>query len=399
MTRFQTFRLISALMALCAAAALSPTLAGAGESGNGSPVLIGATISLEGKYRRPSEMIRKAYRLWEAEVNGRGGLLGRPVQLLLRDDGSDTGRCGRLYGELIDRDGVDLVLSPYSSSLTLVASEVTEERGIVMTVCGASAEKIWERGFKNVFGVYATAGRYFIGFLDLAARSGIETVGILFEDAAFHRAAAGGAGKWARRFGMEVPFFKGYADSARELPGLLVELSAANVDGLVICAYPPDVHAIMGLMKASSFRPAATAITIAPLLPDFAEREGDFAEGIFGPSQWEADERIPFPGTKAFIRDFTGRFGVAPSYHAGTAYAACQILERAVRETGTLDHGKIRKYISELDTVTVIGRFKVDGDGRQVGHNPILIQWQKGKKEIVYPTRMKTASPRFSPPE
>jgi branched-chain amino acid transport system substrate-binding protein len=72
-------------------------------------------------------------------------------------------------------------------------------------------------------------------------------------------------------------------------------------------------------------------------------------------------------------------------------------LQESIAASGSLDHGKIRDYIAWLDTVTVIGRFKVDPRGRQIGHNTIIIQWQDGKKEIVYPGKMQTSKPKFNP--
>ncbi|MCF8045247.1 MAG: hypothetical protein K9J83_05240, partial [Desulfarculaceae bacterium] len=71
-------------------------------------------------------------------------------------------------------------------------------------------------------------------------------------------------------------------------------------------------------------------------------------------------------------------------------------LEEAVRETGSPDHDRIRDYIVSADTVTVIGRFKVDHKGKQIGHNPLTIQWQNGKKEIVWPAKLRTADPVFN---
>jgi branched-chain amino acid transport system substrate-binding protein len=136
-------------------------------------------------------------------------------------------------------------------------------------------------------------------------------------------------------------------------------------------------------------------MTIAPMHPEFLKKAGPIGEGVFGPSQWEPDERIPFPGTKKFIADFVQYTQKQPSYHAGSAYSACQIIENAINRSGKIDHDKIRDYIRSLDTVTVIGRFKVDQQGRQIGHNPITIQWQNGKKEIVYPVKLQTAAARF----
>lgn len=148
-------------------------------------------------------------------------------------------------------------------------------------------------------------------------------------------------------------------------------------------------------MKKTQYRPKALALSIAPALPDFYTRAGTMAEGVFGPSQWEPDERIPFPGTKKFIRCFLAFTQKLPSYQAGSAYASGQILEEAIRSVHSLDQEKIRRFILGLDTVTVVGRFKVDHTGKQIGHNPMLIQWQNGEKEIVYPRKMQTAPPMF----
>jgi len=149
------------------------------------------------------------------------------------------------------------------------------------------------------------------------------------------------------------------------------------------------------LMEEAKYRPKVVGITIAPSYPDFQKIAGNMAEGVFGPSQWEPDERIPFPGTKNFIRDYKSFTDILPSYHAGSSYASCQIIEKAIILKNSFAQKKIRDFISSLDTVTVIGRFKVDHTGKQIGHNSILIQWQNGEKQIVYPTKMQTAPPKF----
>jgi branched-chain amino acid transport system substrate-binding protein len=71
------------------------------------------------------------------------------------------------------------------------------------------------------------------------------------------------------------------------------------------------------------------------------------------------------------------------------------LLEQTVKSTKTLDNRVLRDYIATLNTVTVLGRFKVDSTGKQIGHNSFIIQWQNGKKEIVWPYNMQTAAPVF----
>lgn len=359
------------------------------------PILIGATVSLEGKYIGPSFMIRNGFRVWEKEVNQRGGILGRPVKLILYDDKSKKELVRHYYEKLLTEKKVDLVFSPYSTTLTLVASEVSERHKFVMLASGASGEGIWERGYRYIFGVYAPAGRYFIGFLDLIARNGLKSLAILYETSSFNVYAAKGAQEWAKRFGLTVSLQKEYKTGKVELPRLVKKIKDVDPDGIILCAYPADCYELLNYMKEAKYQPKALGLTIAPALPDFYKRAGDMSEGVFGPSQWEPDERIPFPGTKKFIRNFKAYTNKLPSYHAGSAYATCQILERAINHSKSLNHEKIRDFISSLDTLTIIGRFKVNHKGKQIGHNPIIIQWQNGKKEIVYPTKMQTAVPRF----
>jgi branched-chain amino acid transport system substrate-binding protein len=136
-------------------------------------------------------------------------------------------------------------------------------------------------------------------------------------------------------------------------------------------------------------------MTITPAHPLFALRVRNLAEGVFAPSHWEPIKKIPYPGTREFIEAFRPFAHMEPSYHAASAFAACQIIAQAVEATGGLDQQKLRDYIAALDTVSIIGRFKVDSTGRQIGHSPLLIQWQGGKKEIVFPEKMKTAEPIF----
>lgn len=370
-------------------------MSSASRGADSKPILIGATVSLEGKYSEPSFMIRNGFRLWEQEVNNRGGLLGRPVKLILYDDKSLKERVRRFYEKLIEEEKVDLVFSPYGTPLTLVASEISERNKMVMLACAASGEQIWERQYKYVFGVYALAKRYFIGLLDLMAREGFENVAILYEDSPFHRDVAEGSALWAQRFGIDVVLEKSFISAQSEFPELMQKTIDANADGLIFSAYSRECHQFLDTMKKTKYRPRVMGMTIAPIHPDFYKKAGNIAEGIFGPSQWEPDERIPFPGTKKFIEGFVAYAKKVPSYHAGSAYAASQILERAITQTKSLEHNKIGEYIRAMDTVSVIGRFKVDYKGKQIGHNPITIQWQQGEKEIVYPTKMQTAAARF----
>lgn len=359
------------------------------------PIRIGATVSLEGRYESLSYMVRNGYQLWVNEMNDMGGLLGRKIKLILYDDKSRADLVIDLYEKLIVEDKVDLVLSPYGSTLTMAAARVTEKHGYVLLAASASSTEIWQQGFRGVFGVYSTADRYFLGFLDLIARQGLQTVAIVYSNTTFNISAMEGAKKWASLFGLEVPFTSRYDNHKEDLPDIVNQLQQQSFDGLIFCGYPPEGYHFLQLLEQAGIKPPGLALTIIPALPDFHDNVGSFADHIFGPSQWEADERLPFPGTTSFIQQFIAKTGKKPSYQACSSYSACQILQSAIVKSGDIDHDTIRHFVANLDTVTIMGRFKVDFDGKQIGHNPIIVQWQKGNKEIVYPTKMSTAPPLF----
>ena len=386
---------LTGLMGITLAAILVLAVPQAGRAEPAPPIRIGATVSLSGKYEEPSLMVRDAMKLWERQVNQRGGLLDRPVQLILHDDQSQPQRVRELYHQLLNQDKVDLVFSPYGTELTLAASEVSEHYQNFMLAVSASGEVIWQQGYKYICGIHAPAKRYMISFLDVMARQGLESVAIIYEDSPFTKAAAQGAREWAPRLGLKVNYFQVYHHSQSEFPLLVRKSLATRADGLILCAYAKDSYAFLALLKEAGARPRALCLTIAPALPDFYQQAGSMAEGVFCPSQWEPDTRIPYPGTKEFIESFKNFARRPPSYQAGTAYAACQILEKAITQTRSLDQKKLRDFVQTMDTVTVVGRFRVDHTGMQVGHVPILIQWQQGKKEIVYPRSMQTAAPKF----
>ncbi|MEN6441278.1 MAG: amino acid ABC transporter substrate-binding protein [Syntrophobacter sp.] len=358
------------------------------------PIRIGATVSLEGKYAEPSRMLQDGFRLWEKHVNETGGLLGRPVELILHDDKGSEELVRSLYEQMITEEKVDLVLAPYGSPLTKAAAEVTTRNGYFLLACGASAN-LWNGRFKNFYGMWAPGSRYFIGLLDIIASNGLNSVAIVYENSPFCADLANGTHGWARRFGLEVALFRSYESGKRELPRLLDEVQRVNPDCLILASYPEDSYFTVELMKDHKYRPRVVGLTIASTYPDFYLNSGSMAEGIFGSSQWEPDERIPFPGSQRFVSDFFQFTGKPPTYHSGSAYAGCQIIEKAIRHCQSLDQNKIADFIGSLDTATVVGRFKVDHDGSQTGHNPVIIQWQNGKKEIVFPLSMQTAQPRL----
>lgn len=362
------------------------------------PVRIGLTLSQSGTYARMGSMQKRGYELWQREVNARGGLLGRPVQLVLRDDRSSPETARALYAELIDRHQVDLVFGPYSSPITEAASEVTEARGYPLLVAGAAAEGLWSRGHRYLFGLYTTTDRYAVGFLELLAEAGIDPVGIVSADDSFSTSVAESAERWAARFGLRTaraePFPKGQADLSRPLAAVRDRGARA----LLVCGHFDEAVNGARALERLGWRPQAYYSPVGPALLEYGQRLGAAAEGTFSASQWVNHERLPLPGSAAFHRNFAAAHGEAPSYHAAAAYAAGQVIEAAAARAGSLERGGLRDALATLNATSILGRYGVDPTGRQVRHFVLTIQWQDGEQEVVWPAELRTAAPRFPAP-
>jgi branched-chain amino acid transport system substrate-binding protein len=352
---------------------------------SGEPILIGAAISTTGSNGRTGLYQQEAYLLWEEQTNAGAGLLGRPVHMILYDDQSDPATGARLYERLLTEDNVDLILGPYSSSVTQAVAQVTERAGQPMLAAGASASDIWARGYQYVFGVYSVAEDYFKSIvLDIAPAQGYKTAAIIYEDTLFPTSTANGAAAHCQTAGIEVLVNEKYPAKATDVSSVLTKVRDANPDMLIGGSYLPDSVLITRQAKELGVNPKLFAFSVGAAQPDFVESLGADADYVLGPTMWEP--QIDTPGNPEFVAAYQAKFDREPDYHSAAGYAACQVLAAAVNEVGGLDLDAIRDALLALQMPTVLpGQFQVDENGKQIGHIPLTIQWQDGEKLIVAP--------------
>ncbi len=351
----------------------------------GEPVLIGAAVSTTGSNGRTGLYQQEAYLLWEEQKNAAGGLLGRPVRMVIYDDQSDPATGARLYERLLTEDQVDLVLGPYSSSVTQAVAQVTERAGQPMLAAGASAADIWARGYQYVFGVYSVAEDYFKSIvLDIAPAQGYATAAIIYEDTLFPTSTANGAAAHCEAAGIEVVVNETYPAEATDVSSVLTRVRDADPDMLIGGSYLPDSVLITRQAKELGVNPRLFAFSVGAAQPDFVESLGADADFVLGPSMWEP--QIESPGNEEFVAAYQTKFDREPDYHSAAGYAACQVLEAAVTQVGGLDLAAIREALLALQMPTVLpGQYQVDETGKQIGHIPLTVQWQDGQKVIVTP--------------
>lgn len=357
------------------------------------PIKIGVSLGLTGRFAVISQALNQGFKLWEKNVNIENGILGKPVQVIIRDDQSDPDRAVSLYQDFIKKDQVDFLFAPYSSLITAAVLPVVEENGMPILISGAAADRIWEQGYKNAVGVYTPASKFTVGFLELLVLNELDNITVVYSDDLFSVDLADSTKKWAQRFGLSIIDFVKFKKGTRDLEPFARKARENNSQVLMVCGHMNEAVNMSKALKKIGWRPKAFYASVGPALQGFYDQCGPDAESVFGTSLWEP--RANYPGAQEFNEQFIKTYGHSPGYHAGLAYAAGQVLKKAVFEAGSIDKDNVRDALFHLDTMTIIGRFGVNKKGKQVRQHTFIIQWQDGRKELVWPDQIKTADPEF----
>jgi branched-chain amino acid transport system substrate-binding protein len=363
-----------------------------------SPIRIGASISVTGTYAKPGTYQKQGYDVCIDELNAKGGLLGRKVETVIYDDQSQPATAVRLYEKLITEDKVDAVMGPYSSAVSEAVANVTEKYKKVMVAPLAATTSIFKKGRKYIFMVISPAEVYLEGLMDMAAKRGLKTVAIINEDTLFPKASAAGTAEAAKKRGLQVVLQEAYPKGNTDFSALLVKIKAANPDVVAAGTYFDDAVAITRQMKELNVNPKMFGLTVGGDLPEFHDLLKQNAEYIYGSTQW--DETLPYPGQKEFLAAYKNKFkGQEPAYHTAAGYAGCMLYAEAVKRAGSLDADKVREQLLKLETRTAFGDYKVDADGFQTAHKMVMLQWQDGKRIVVWPDDLASGKARYPTPE
>lgn len=367
-------------------AAVGVGVALGGRPGRGhaaEPLKLGASLSLTGRFSDSAKYVQEGYILWSEQLNAKGGIAGRPLQIVVYDDESnpDTGRV--LAERLIDRDGVLVILGPYSSPITDAMATAVERAQVPMLGTIASDSSIWERRkLRWTFQAFPSSDFDHEGFLKiLAAKKGVKKLAIVYEEAPFSIAAKDWAVKKVKEMNLPVEVF-GYNPGGQDFRSIIERIVAGGADAVSMGGYYQASIALTRQMAERGYNPIAYHFIMAA---DGVTKDalGPNAEGVFGRSAWEAT--IDTPANKAFVSAYKARFNRIPSYHSAAAYAAGQAYEAAIKAKGA-DRKAIREHLATATVDTVLGAFHANAKGQQEGYRYVSIQWQGGVSKIVGPS-------------
>ncbi len=411
---------VAAQTVLCVTMFMFVIAIGSGFAAAADEIVIGHPACLSGKYAKAGEQAVggiEACVKWVNQAYGGVGLEGKKVPLVYKkyDCESKKENVTSLIGRLITVDKVDVVFAPYSSGLTLRGAPVAEGQGMLYMDHGGANNKIFQQGFRYTVQTIGPATSYHEGTLDMVKQIAPEAkkVALAYEDSEFASMVMEGAKAHAEKLGFEVVFERTYPKGVSDLTPLLSALKASKPDFVLGGGHFEDGQLFNRQMADLSIDVDCLSLIAAATLPAFYQALGSMAEGVMGPSHWEygvtyseaaAKEAGTIwigPSQDEFVRLFKEAVGdedMIPDYHAAEAGAQVLAYVLAAQNAGSVETEAVRKALGELEFMSFYGNWDIDESGLQVGHTMVDVQWQDGKRVIVWPESAQTGKPCYPMP-
>lgn len=373
---------------IAGAAALGLVMLLPGRASAAEPVRIGVALSQTGNLADSGELYKRGVELWRDQVNARGGLLGRQIEIILYDDRSDPATAARLYERLITNDNVDLLLSPWGSASCATASAVAEKHKRVFINSGGASESIHQRGFKYVFQSAPPISAYVEGVAPLAEKHGFKTLAIVSRDYAAARDMAKVLEKTAKEKNLQIVQNEYFPAGTSDFSSNIAKARQSNPDIWIGVGYPNEAIETIRQFRSVNYLPKAF-IHNGAAQDDFVKATGKDGEYAIAISLYEPV--VKTKGNAEFVEAFKKKFGTEPGYYSAFSFQGATVLERAVEKVGSFDQDKLREVLTTFETDGIMGHHKVDPKTYgQIGLKGLLAQIRNGKREIIWPEDVKT---------
>jgi branched-chain amino acid transport system substrate-binding protein len=402
MNRREVFGLASAVVALGLT-----SRAGAEEP----PIKIGMSMPQTGGLAAGGKASLLGIEIWRDDINARGGLLGRKIELVVYDDKSSASETPAIYAKLLDVDKVDLLFAPYATVPTAPILPLVKQRGMLLMgnfsfqVNSKVGHDMW---FNNA--PWGPADAWASSFLSLGQKAGGKTVALLSADQEFAQNLAKTAREVAKKRNLPIVFDQAYPPSTVEFSSIIRALDAAKPDIVYVASYPPDSAAILRAVNeigvgdnVKIFGGAMVGLQFAGVMQNL----GSLLNGVVNFNTWLPEPSMYFDGTKAFFETYSKRAVEAKVdplgyYLAPFGFAMGQLIEEAVNATKSLDQKTLAKYLRDNVHHTIVGPIEYAADGEWKQTATLEAQFRgvvdknvdqfrsSGKQVILFPDRLKT---------
>lgn len=400
--RLWSIGLLASVALLAAGCASS---GGSGSAGNSGPLVIGASVSLTGDFSDSGKAVQNGYELWANTVNAQGGILGRQVKLDIVDDASSPTQVVTNYQNLINKDHVDLTFGPFSTLLTIPASQVAKRYGYAFLAPAGGGPAMFQLNLHNYFFVQPAptiqSGNVFVNYLlSLPADQRPKTAAYAELDDPFSGPVAENIRTKLEAAGVRTVYKQVYPSETMDLSPVVGAIAALHPDLIVGGTQSEDAYnQVKGLVQLK-YNPKFLYLSNGANSPqDFPDKVGtNNTEGIFSSADW-------YPGsnaygsaafTSAYLKAYGGTANAVDD-NSAEAYAVGQVVQEVASREHKVDNATIISALHSGSWPTLLGNLSWSANGAPSGEFN-LVQWQSGKLIPVYPASIAQAKPEAPKP-
>ena len=367
-------------------------------------IVLGSAISLTGKYATAGNHAKAGYDFAVKKINAAGGVKigGKTYMLKIKyyDDESTPARGGQLAERLINQDGVQFMLGPYSSGLTKAIAPVTEKYKIPMVEAEGASRSLFNKGYRYLFAVLSTSEQYLASAVALAAevakkngkKASSVKVALAFENDPFSLDVRAGVIDDIKKHGLTIVIDDKLPRNLTDMTATMTKIKALKPDVLIVSGHSKGAGTAtrqIAEMKLSIPMVAMTHCESANLVGKY----GATANGYLCATQWAETltYKDPMFGTAAEFnaqikKDIPSYANKSVPYQLAQASAAVYVFKDAFERAGSLDKEKVRDALAATDLATFYGQIKFSASGNNMAKPMVLRQIQDGKYNVVAPT-------------
>lgn len=350
------------------------------------PIKIGFTTTQSGPLAPVVLPTLLGRQMWAEDVNAKGGILGRKVELVFADDKYSPGVVGTLYSKLLDVDKVDLVMGPFGTAVTIPIQPIVSQRGKMLFAFWTTTvnAKLRYDKFFNMAPWGDTEEGFQGLYASMAAKKNLKRIALLSVDIEGPQVMTQQVRSVAAKLGLTVVYDQKYPQGTTEFSSMLRGINSSNPDAVYISSSPPDSIAIINQLAevgiADSIQMCCggmTGLQIASVL----QRIGPKVNGLVNFAVYAPVKTMQYEGTQSFFERYNDRAkkaGIDPLgyYGASFAYAQGQILQQAIEATKSVDDTTLAKHMRTAEFDTIVGKVRFGPDGEWAQSRVVLVQFR-----------------------
>jgi branched-chain amino acid transport system substrate-binding protein len=334
-------------------------------------VRVGAVISETGTMSSYGEKVKRGIDLATEEINAEGGVLGRQVSLVYRDDQTNKERAKQVTEELISQEGVNVIIGGISSPITLAIAPLCEEKEVILLSPSSSAPDVTNAG-EYIYRNWPSDILEGTAMAKFARDLGLERMVLFVLDNEF------GAGLehfftqgYQSKYRSVVQTFAFQEGQTADFPAMVEQVKELAPDGVYIAAYVQDMADLLKLLHEAGVN--AVMLGSASVTEDLIRMAGDASENLVYP-QPAFDVESPDPSVRSFVDAYRARYNEDPDIYAAHGYDAIKLLAQAMINADGTHPKSIRVGFSAIkDYDGAAGRTAFDENGDVVRYPRMFI--------------------------